>query len=298
MFWIEAGSKESIERDYIQMYRLLYSRSLGAGQETLKVEDAVPAVKHWFHGREGQWLVVLDSADIIDDNGDRSYIDLQYFMPDAHGVHIIITSRSSTAREMTTLEAVEVADMESSEAAELFQRCAKIQDLGPDVEMEVGRIIKELGYLALAITLAGSYVSVTPRLSSDIGRYLPEYRQRRKELLQRRPRQHVHRYGASVLSTWEFSSEAMATQDPAAARLLCLLAIVNFEDILVDLFGAHRNGILADRPRRIAGEAKATVLIHQTWRSYLSGGGISTFEVLSSLDPFGKSTCSLWYRAL
>ena len=48
---------------------------------------------------------------------------------------------------------------------------------------EVAQIVKELEYLALAITLAGSYVSETSRLSSDIGRYLSEYRQRRKELL-------------------------------------------------------------------------------------------------------------------
>lgn len=161
----------------------------------------------------------------------------------------------------------------------------------------MGRFIKELGYLALAITLAGSYVSVTPRLSSNIGRYLPEYRQRRKELLQRRPRQHVHRYGASVLSTWESSSEAIATQDPAAARLLCLLAFVNFEDILVDLFGAHRNGILADRPERIAGEAEATVLTHQTWRSYLSGGGIWTLNDLESSFETLQSYSLLQWRS-
>ena len=39
---------------------------------------------------------------------------------DAPGVHIIITLRSSTAKEMTALEAVEVADMELPEAVELF----------------------------------------------------------------------------------------------------------------------------------------------------------------------------------
>lgn len=78
VFWIEAGSKESIERDYVQIYRLLYGRPVGTGQEILKVEDAVAGVKSWFHGREGQWLVVLDSADTIDNDQDRSYIDLGY----------------------------------------------------------------------------------------------------------------------------------------------------------------------------------------------------------------------------
>jgi GTPase SAR1 family protein len=192
VFWIEAGYKGSIERDYVQIYRLLYSRPLGAGQEIVKVEDAVPAVKHWFHSREGRWLVVLDSADTIDNDQDKSYIDLEHFLPDASGVHIVITSRSSSAKEMTTLDTVEVADMEPPEALELFARCAKMKEKSQDIIAEVARIVKEVGYLALAITLSGSYVSVTPRLSSDIRKYLPEYRQRRKELLRQRAKQHIH----------------------------------------------------------------------------------------------------------
>lgn len=91
----------------------------------VKMEDAVAAVKRWFHGREGRWLVILDSADTIDDDQQKSYIDLDYFIPNAPGVHIIITSRSLIAKEMTTLDAVEVADMEPPEAIELFQRYAK-----------------------------------------------------------------------------------------------------------------------------------------------------------------------------
>ena len=207
---------------------------------------------------------MLDSADTIDNQQDRSYVDLQYFMPDVSGVDIIITSRSGTAKEMTRLKAVEVGEMEPSEATELFQRMAKMREIGSEAIEEIVRIVKELGCLALAITLAGSYVSVTPRLSSDIRRYLPEYRQRRKELLQRRPKQHVHRYGASVLSTWESSFEAIAMQNPAAARLLCLLAFMNFEDIFVDLFGADRNGLLAGEPEYIAEESEATALTHKT----------------------------------
>ena len=145
--------------------------------------------------------MVLDSADTIDDDQQKSYIDLDYFIPDAPGVHVVITSRSSTAKEMTTLDAVEVADMEPPEAVELFQRYAKIRERGQDITTEVAQIVNELGYLALAITLAGSYVSVTGRLSSDIRQYLLEYRERRKELLRRWAKRHIHQYGESVLST-------------------------------------------------------------------------------------------------
>ena len=111
---------------------------------------------------------------------------------------------------MTRLEAVEVAEMELSEATELFKRSAEIMEAGTDVTREVDGIVSELGYLALAITLAGSYVSVTPRLSCDIREFLTEYRQRHKALLCERAQQYIHRYGESVLSTWEASFDALA----------------------------------------------------------------------------------------
>lgn len=141
-------------------------------------------------------MVVLDSADTIDNADDASYIDLRYFLSDAKSVDNIITTRSSTAQDMSTLEAVEVGEMEADQAAALFCKYAKLNH-----EAEVRKIVKELGYLALAITLAGSYVAKTPRLSSDLRQHLTEYRERRKWLLAVKATKHVHQYGESVLST-------------------------------------------------------------------------------------------------
>ena len=44
VFWIEAGSKESIERDYIQIYRLLYSRKMDAGQVRYSSQTVSPRI--------------------------------------------------------------------------------------------------------------------------------------------------------------------------------------------------------------------------------------------------------------
>ena len=237
VFWIEAGQKQTIERDYLQIHRLLFDYPSGSAQSTVKIEDAVPAVKSWFHGRKGRWLVVLDSADSIDNEQDPSHIDLTYFLPDAPGVDVVITSRSWRAKDMTQLEAIDVSEMEPAEAAKLFTVSAKLQDIGHDTEAEVALIVEELGRLALAITLAGAHVAATPRLSSDIRRYLPKYRKQRKELLSRKPQWYIYRYSESVLSTWETSFHAIATHSPVASRLLSLLAFLNFDDIFLDLFG-------------------------------------------------------------
>ncbi len=55
VFWIEAGSKESIERDHVQICRLLSGRQIDAGDEMVKVEDAVSTVKSWFPDHKGRW---------------------------------------------------------------------------------------------------------------------------------------------------------------------------------------------------------------------------------------------------
>ena len=130
-------------------------------------------------------------------------------------MHIAITSRSLIAKEMTTLDAVEVADMEPSEAEELFQGCAKMKEKTQDIITEVARIVNEPGCSALAITLAGSYVLVTPRLSSHTCRYLSD-RQWRKELLRQRAKRHINHYGERVLSTWEASFKVIEEHNPAA----------------------------------------------------------------------------------
>jgi hypothetical protein len=81
---------------------------------------------------------------------------------------------------------------------------------GLGVETEVLKV-EELGRLALAITLAGSYVAATLRLRSAIRLCLPEYHERQKQL---------PGMNTSVLSMRETSLAALERQSPTAARLL------------------------------------------------------------------------------
>jgi len=57
IFWVEAGTKEAIEQEYLQIYGLLYPRHTGADQEAIRIEGAIPGVKNWFHGKE--WTVPI-----------------------------------------------------------------------------------------------------------------------------------------------------------------------------------------------------------------------------------------------
>ena len=239
-FWIEAGRKESLERDFINLYRTLFGIQMVAGQETVSVDSAVVGVKSWFAGQRGPWLMVFDGADVIENEEASEYIDIKRFFPDAASLHIIVTSRSSTAKDMTRLEGVQVGDMEEAQAAELFYRYSQLRCDDHGIEHEVKAIVKELGHLALAVTLASTYVGRTPRLQSDITVYLPEYRRRRRELLKRKPESLIHRYNESVLTTWETSYDAVHEQSPEASTLMSMLSFLSFDDIFLELFGINR----------------------------------------------------------
>ena len=237
-FWVEAGQTGSLERDFVNLYQTLFRVHNVAGLETVSAENAVTAVKSWFSGQQGPWLFVFDGADSIDDETARGYIAIKHFIPDVPSMHVVVTTRSRVAEGMTRLGGIHVGDMEEAQAIELFYRCSELHRDNESVE-EVEAIVKELGYLALAITLAGTYIGTTHRLRSDIKKYLPEYRQRRRQLLDRPPDSAVHQYSKSVLTTWETSYQAIAESNcPEASVLLTLLSFLSSDDIFPELFGA------------------------------------------------------------
>ena len=179
---------------------------------------------------------MFDNADSLDDETDPYFVDLPRYLPDAPCIENMVTTRSQTATEMTELDAVVVGKLAPAEAVDVFVRCCKLRQPATDVVEEAARIVGELDYLALAVTLAGAFVAATPRIHSNLSEYLTEYRRRRKTLLGRKAKQQIHQYGESVLSMWETSYAAIAKQCPTAVRLLSFFAFLEPEDIFLELF--------------------------------------------------------------
>ncbi|KAJ9655339.1 hypothetical protein H2198_005794 [Neophaeococcomyces mojaviensis] len=272
VFWIEAGQKQTVERCYLEIYQLLFPNTIHS-VATTSTNDAIAAVKNWLHQQEGRSLWVMDSADAIEDVGDPAFIDLNYYLPSGPRLDRIITTRISRAQDMSSQGGVEVREMAEVEAVQLFQKCAKLQQTSGEIKQEIIAIVGELGCLALAVTLAGSYVRETPPPATSILQYLPQYRAHRKRLLDRRAHPNLHQYNASVLSTWEMSFAAIERQSPLAARLLSLLAFINFEDIFLSLFCVDRDS-LAPSDVSIEGERVQWVAL------LLSGdGALDTYDI-------------------
>jgi NB-ARC domain len=156
-FWIEAGRKESLERDFVNLYQTLFNVQMVSGKETISLESAVIGVKNWFSRQQGPCLMVFDGADTIENKKASDYIDIKHFIPNAPSLHVIVTTRSSTAKDMTRLDGVHVGEMEEAQATELFSQYAQLTQNNQDAKYEeVKIIVKKLGYLALAVTLAGT----------------------------------------------------------------------------------------------------------------------------------------------
>ncbi|KAI9874743.1 MAG: hypothetical protein M1830_009336 [Pleopsidium flavum] len=237
-FWINAREKQSVEREFAQIYRLIFLSSTAIEQELPNIEEIVFRVKDWFTQGLQKWLWVFDSADSIEDREDPNFLNIKTFIPSSPSVHVLITTRSSNAQNLTTLKAVKVRELEPKEALDLFGKSSgSIQAEAASKHLEAAEsIVKELRYLALAVNLAGSYIAATPWISSNLALYLPEYQERRRILHAQKPNKLIHRYEESVLTIWETSFNAMRRRSSLACNLLTMLAFLNPEDISLDLF--------------------------------------------------------------
>ncbi|KAF2011166.1 hypothetical protein BU24DRAFT_466895 [Aaosphaeria arxii CBS 175.79] len=238
--WIDASTVFSLQRDIISTYQALFNPALHPLSGTVNVEFALTGVKSWLSSSKEPCLMVFDGADDINNRDASGYIDIQHFIPDSASLHTIVTSRNSSVGGITQLAGIHVREMEATQAAELFYRYSQLPRNDLEIRNEVIAIVHELGYLALAVTLAASYIGSTPRLRSNIKTYLPDYRRRRREILNRNPDGLVHKYQHSVLTTWETSYEAIAKLCPEASALMTSLSFLNFDDIFLELFHAGK----------------------------------------------------------
>lgn len=89
-------------------------------------------------------MFVFDSAESIDDPRSSAYIDLRRVLVDTPSADVVITTRSQSAKDMTNLEAVQVAELNPNEARDLFFRRSKIPSPSEEVREEVDAIAEDL----------------------------------------------------------------------------------------------------------------------------------------------------------
>jgi hypothetical protein len=109
--------------------------------------------------------------------------------------------------------------MNAEDAIHLLLVFSTVKDSAENLSM-ASLIVKELGYLALAIVQAGAYISKRCSLNE----YLKIFQKDRARLMSKRSVQMIDDYPWAVYTTWEISFKKLS---PIAAALLCLCAFLH-----------------------------------------------------------------------
>src|SRR5579862_1014927 len=228
VFWITAADLAGLLLGFQEIAAMTKCTD---GQTT----DAVSVAKQvlrWFES-QSSWLLVLDNGDDIS--------VISHYLPDVSdcGGHILITTRNPNATDIPT-QGLEIAVFDVETAAHmLLLRADRENPENPEVQKEATSIVKELGFLALAIEQAATFIRVSLK---DIFKFLPVYSANRKKILAQRPRENWP-YEQVVATTWSLSFEVIKKTDDHAAQLLNLFAFLNPDGILLEFLEAGKAGL-------------------------------------------------------
>ena len=190
VFWIDASSVGTITQALKGICNLPAAQSSG-------LDGSPNSALHWIGSLTENYVMVFDNADVL------SPAELEAYLPPGKGGNILITSRNSTMRNLSSPEnSLEVTEMEENDGIELLLRACYLDPCSMEFQTEASQIAKELSYLPLAVDQAGAYIASG---ATTIGNYLAKYYEHRKTLLSHSEFTGASEYNRTVYGTWELS---------------------------------------------------------------------------------------------
>ncbi|QRV81272.1 kinesin light chain [Ceratobasidium sp. AG-Ba] len=247
----------------------------------------------WLGSQQERWLMVIDNAD--DPN-----VDIRPYIPSNNHGSIIITTRIKQHVALARGDDSDhrVSEMNPGEAMEVLLKAARMKDadLSNAEREEAKRLLKDLGYLALAIVQAGAYIFSS---SCSIARYYDMFARHHQKTLEKSSQliAKMDDYKKSVYTTWHMSYERLGIN---AQRLLHLMAFMHHSGIFEDIFRRSAIGMRRYTPVVPAtqDEKEAKAYVTECLKPYLdstdswdSGAFLDTMtEILSySLISYDKA---------
>jgi tetratricopeptide (TPR) repeat protein len=209
IYYVDASTLETIESSLQDI-----ARDSGTGN---KVQDAL----RWLSQQRKEWLLLFDNAD--DPN-----VNLRKVLPPCNHGNVIITTRNEACRLHAPDSNHHVSGMDPDEAVNLLLTSSMVEPSQENRSLAF-IIVKELGYLALAIAQVGAYIS----RSCSLTEYLSIYNENRAEVLRKHPGQTADDYEWTVYTTWEISFKKLTT---AAATFLQLCGFLHYNGISKAIF--------------------------------------------------------------
>ena len=235
ILWIDAKDEESVLLSFERCaneLQLSVNRTQTQGS-SLPNSPTVQAVRQWLHARketDDAWLVIIDNAD------DVSW-GIKKVLPQGSRGNIIITSQDKQSRQLVDggCEEVCVDTMEPLEARALLLRRLE-WDLDPvpqDIQDDCDKIAQQLGYLALAIDLAGAYIHNDADQRQTLRRYPAIYEKHRDDRLQSEEFRGLLPSDKTVWTVWDTTLEKIEKRYSKLRPDLVLAFLARFRGVVV-----------------------------------------------------------------
>ncbi|KAF8529589.1 hypothetical protein BU17DRAFT_79603 [Hysterangium stoloniferum] len=144
IFWIDSTNAETLKNGFSSIADDFEAKSKG-------IEKSPEGVLRWLTATQKKCLLILDNADGMDGV-------VKDYLPQCQ-THVLITSRNPALASHVT-DSLEVLSMESDQALALFQAAAKFDKKSNIIPQELlEKIVAQLGFLPLAIDIAGAAIS-------------------------------------------------------------------------------------------------------------------------------------------
>ncbi len=273
VFWINASSPISV----IESYKAVAKRLSKSQQDDADSEHVISLVQDTLRAWEQPWLFVFDNYD-----NPKAFepTSIHYYIPKGKQRRVLFTSRHKDSARLGYK--VDVSDMTESEGLEVLLQRPPEND---EESLQAKEIAATLGYLALALDQAGSYLRARKVRLRD---FASSYQKCKEDILKTIPDEWEYQNITSdqekvnrlnIFTTWELSFNQISGHEKEVQRKEHFLSLAAFFDITVisdRYFEAYFN---AEKPEWM------TILSSEgTWDMDKLGGVLTEFDELSLIQ--------------
>ncbi|KAK0639860.1 hypothetical protein B0T16DRAFT_463496 [Cercophora newfieldiana] len=266
ILWIDATDEEAVRSSFRRCAAELgLPEEGGEKQESVFTDRVVQAVLRWLRDRteaDDEWLVVVDNVD------DVSW-GIQNIMPKGSRGSVIVTSRYDRSVRLAPwlYELVPVGVMSPAEAAGLLLQHLHLsrESASEEIRRDCDKVAERLGYLALALDLAGAYIgsdsgSEHSAPERALSMYLADYDRHRDELLRMVGFQDLLATQKTVWTVWNTTLEKIGREHPDLQPELLLTFLAQFRGSIIEdeLFRLGNLG-MAEVDARLVGDADKAI---------------------------------------
>jgi tetratricopeptide (TPR) repeat protein len=236
ILWIDAKDETTTRSSFERCTYDLQLRVESSQTQSSKLGDhpAVRAVFHWLGSQneiEEEWLIIFDNAD------DVTWGLKEVIPRGSHGT-ILLTSQDNKSRQVIRggCEELHVDTLEPEEARTLLLRHLQLDDseMTKEILYDCEAIAQQLGYLALAVGLAGAYIANSDEEKPDaLRQYLKDFSGHRDELLKHQHYQGLSDHDKTVWTVWDTTLTRIEETSPDLRPGLLLAFLARFDGAVI-----------------------------------------------------------------